>query len=178
MSGVYPSGVEVRRHARISTCGQYRYALWREWRTPLDPSRWVTFVMLNPSTADATIDDPTIRRCVGFARALGGTGLAVANLYAYRATKPADLWHAADPVGPENADTLAMFLDTSARHGFPVIAAWGSNAKPDRVQSVLSLPGAERLTTLGTTKQGAPRHPLYVRGDQPLIPYDERSVAR
>lgn len=87
------------RAAAISPDGAYRYSLHREWRRSEDQPRWVTFVMLNPSTADAVQDDPTIRRCIAFARALGGTGLAVANLYAFRATSPADLWAAAELSG-------------------------------------------------------------------------------
>lgn len=151
-----------RRHASISANGQYRWSLHREWREPLAWSRWVTFVMLNPSTADAEVDDPTIRRCIGFAKALGGTGLAVVNLYALRATQPADLWKSADPVGPANDEHLALFFGMAARHDFPIIAAWGSHAKADRVEAVLRLPGAERLQALHVTKSGAPGHPLYL----------------
>jgi len=162
-SGVYPAGVEVRRSAKLSDDGMYRYALIRRWQgTPGD--RPCTFIMLNPSTADADLDDPTIRRCVGFARALGCAGLAVVNLYAYRATKPADLWRANDPVGPEADHFLTLAAERSARLGSPLIAAWGVGAKPPRVAAVLELVkavGAE-LTALGTSKDGAPRHPLYL----------------
>jgi hypothetical protein len=143
--------------AVISECGLYRYRLTRTW----DPAvQALGFVMLNPSTADAEIDDPTIRRCVGFARDWGFGGIAVANLYAFRATKPADLWLAADPVGPENDEHLAA-LFTTPSVGM-VVAAWGANARPDRVAHVASLPGAITLHALGLTKDGAPRHPLYM----------------
>ena len=152
----------IRRHASISANGQYRWSLHREWKAPNERPRWVTFVMLNPSTADAEVDDPTIRRCIGFAKALGGTGLAVVNLYALRATNPADLWRSADPIGPSNDEHLAMFFSMSARYDSPLIAAWGSHAKPDRVATVLSLPGAYRLQALHVTKSGAPGHPLYL----------------
>lgn len=160
---VYPPDVDVRRHARLSADELHRYVLWREWRQPLTTPTWATFVMLNPSTADHQVDDPTIWACVTFARALGCTGMAVVNLYAFRATKPADLWRADDPVGPDNDRVLAEFLTLSARHGGPLIAAWGAHARPDRVAAVMAMPGADRFRALGVTKAGQPRHPLYVR---------------
>lgn len=159
---VYPTGATVKRHARISPDGRYRYALWREWKEPLTQPTWATFVMLNPSTADHQIDDPTIRRCVGFAHLLGANGMVVVNLYAYRATNPTDLWSAADPVGPDGDATIAEFLELSARHGGPLIAAWGAHARADRVAAVLAMRGADRFQALGLTKSGAPRHPLYL----------------
>jgi hypothetical protein len=168
---VYPTDADVRRHARISADGVYRYALWREWKYPLTQPTWATFVMLNPSTADHEIDDPTIRRCVRFADQLGATGLVVVNLYAYRATRPADLWRATDPVGPDGDATLEEFLALSARHGGPLIAAWGAQAHADRVDAVLAMPGANRLQALGLTKAGAPRHPLYLPADARTIPF-------
>ncbi|HEX7740583.1 MAG TPA: DUF1643 domain-containing protein [Marmoricola sp.] len=155
----------MARDAVLSLDGVYRYSLHREWCTGFFRPRWVTFVMLNPSTADAVQDDPTIRRCVTFAKALGGTGLAVVNLYAIRATSPTEALAAADPVGPRNDHYLAMFLEMAARYDFPLIAAWGTHAKPERVAEVLALPGADRFTALGLTKSGAPRHPLYLRRD-------------
>ena len=177
MSGVYPAGVEVRRQASISANGQYRWSLHRDWRTTEERPRWATFVMLNPSTADGEQDDPTIRRCVGFARALGCTGLAVVNLYAFRATSPADLWKTQDPVGPTNDHHLAVFLSMSKHYGFPVIAAWGAHARPDRIAQVVALPGADRLTCLGMTKSGAPRHPLYLPATAELVPWPTGGAA-
>jgi hypothetical protein len=125
------------------------------------------FVMLNPSTADAQLDDPTIRRCRGFSKLWDCNGLAVANLYALRSTNPTALWTHPDPVGPDNDDYLRKF----ARECGDVVCAWGANAKPDRVARVASIlaDAGARLWCLGTTKDGAPRHPLYVRADQPLI---------
>lgn len=171
----------VTRNARLSADGLYRHSLHREWRDLSDPSampRWVQFVMLNPSTADGMTDDPTIRRCIGFARSWGATGLAVVNLYAFRATSPADLWKAEDPVGPENDEILSRFFDMAARYGHPVIAAWGAHARPDRVAQVLQIPGANRLQALGVTKAGAPRHPLYLRGDVRPVPWLAPAVTR
>ena len=157
------------RSAVISEDGRYRYQLTRFW----DPSvHGLAFVMLNPSTADGTEDDPTIRRCMRFARDLGFGGLHVVNLYAFRATKPADLWRAEQPVGPENDDYLRRTFVAAAAFGKPVIAAWGANARPDRVAEVLDLPLARQsLHHLGLTKAGAPRHPLYLRADAKPSPW-------
>lgn len=153
---------------------EYRYTLDRTD----DASLWfqmhaprVLWIMLNPSTADETLDDPTIRRVRGFTHRLGSSGFTVVNLYAYRATKPADLWKAADPVGPDNDPTIRMLAFTARMEDAPIIAAWGANAKPERVAEVLALPHVGDLHCLGITKDGAPRHPLYLPLDAPLIPW-------
>ena len=152
--------------AVLSPCGTYRYRLTREWAErdllSAEGGGSVTFVMLNPSTADATLDDPTIRRCVGFAQALGCGSMIVVNLYALRSTDPKALWSHPDPVGPDNDKVLASTLWDAAYLGEPVIAAWGANARPDRVAAFMALPHADRVTALGVTKAGAPRHPLYL----------------
>ena len=150
--------------AKISQCGRYRYLLTRKSELQHPENGTALFVMLNPSTADAELDDATIRRCRRFARDWGCAGITVANLYAFRATKPADLWTSDDPVGPEND----LQLYSLAREYGDVICAWGANAKSERVQQVVRiLEGAgARLWCLGVTKSGAPRHPLYVRADQ------------
>lgn len=152
--------------AILSACGQYRYMLSRPG--DMTATRGAAlFIMLNPSTADAEQDDPTIRRCRGFARAWGCTGIQVLNLYALRSTDPAALWTHTDPVGPENDEWLTKF----ALRADEVVCAWGANAQPQRARIVAGMLAANgvRLKCLGTTKAGAPRHPLYVRGDQPLI---------
>jgi hypothetical protein len=152
--------MEMTKAARISEDGKYRYTLSRRWAA----GEVASFVMLNPSTADAQIDDRTIGRCIAFARSWGMGGITVVNLYAYRATKPAALWLAEDPVGPEND----WHLMEQAHFAFLLIAAWGVNAKPGRVAEVLALPGMDQLMALGVTKDGHPRHPLYLRGDARL----------
>lgn len=138
--------------------GEHRYSLTRTW----DPSaKHLVFILLNPSTADAMQDDPTIRRCIGFANRWGFGGIVVVNLYAYRATKPRDMLAAADPVGPENDRIIAEIVE-----GKTVVAAWGTLAKHQRVAEVLALlPAATQLLALEITKYGHPRHPLYVRGE-------------
>lgn len=153
--------------ATISPCGKYRYWLSRDG----DPSkRRVAFVMLNPSTADASIDDATIRRCRTFAR---GAGFVVVNLYAYRATKPADMFAVDDPFGAENDD----FLLNVAMGDYKIIVAWGVNAKLARIRYVTQLleqfdgNSSNTLYCLGITKDGHPRHPLYVKSDAPIVPW-------
>ena len=153
--------------AHISSDGQYRYGLWRSWG---DGPR-LPFVMLNPSTADASLDDPTIRRCIGFAKRDGYGGLIVVNLYAYRATDPKALLACADAVGPSNDDYLRGTINGSRKRDVPLIAAWGVNAKPERVRAVLGLIGGARWLCLGKTKHGHPKHPLYIKGDQPLVSF-------
>lgn len=161
----------VHKDALISPCGLYRYWLLREWDASLAV---LPFVMLNPSTADAEQDDPTIKRCMTFARRNGFGGIIVANLFAFRATKPADLWKAADPIGPDN-DAMLLRVATSVAHSSasraPIVCAWGSDGsdkgRDHRALIILRAAGAE-LRCLGTTSRGAPRHPLYVSGDQAL----------
>lgn len=111
----------LRRTVRISEDRIYRYRLERFW----SGKHALPFVMLNPSIADADIDDPTIRRCMRFARREGAGGIIVANLYAYRATEPNALWHAPDPYGPDNDAELTSVASWAARAGMPVVCAWG-----------------------------------------------------
>jgi hypothetical protein len=149
--------------ARISDDGLYRYTLSREWD---EGDGTCLFVMLNPSTADATEDDPTIRRCVGFAKSWGYRRLEVGNLFAFRATQPDDLFLADDPVG-QHDDFWLMWLYGRADR---IVAAWGAHAKATaRATEVLRRVHAsifsDLVVSLGTTKDGAPRHPLYVKGD-------------
>ncbi len=152
--------------AVLSPCGTYRYRLSRTglWLS----TRRVVFVMLNPSTADASVDDPTIRRCIGFARTLECERLDVVNLYALRSPNPQDLIDSAqagiDPIGPEND---AHIRDVTRGADF-VICAWGAHPIAEqRIRPVLDvLP--RPLFALGVTKYRAPRHPLYVRADAPL----------
>lgn len=152
--------------AVISPCGLYRYKLTREPHDLYTTRGAALFIMLNPSTADASLDDPTIRRCRGFAKEWDCSGIVVANLYALRATNPTALWTSADPVGPDNN----MWLAGLFREHDTIVCAWGANPKPERVAQVRKMfRDGTRPMCLGVTKSGAPRHPLYVRGDQPLI---------
>ena len=144
--------------AVLSPCGRYRYSLTRMFFTGRGR---VLFIMLNPSTADAETDDPTIRRCIGFAHRWGFQELAVANLFAWRATDPRELRRADDPVGPENDRHLMMMSGCADA----VIAAWGARGSyRNRAAEVLDLLEGT-VEHLGLTKQGNPKHPLYLRAD-------------
>lgn len=159
----------MRRGAVISDCGTYRYHLWRDWSNGAD-CRPLQFVMLNPSTADGEQDDPTIRRCINFAEREGCNAINVANLFAYRATDPKHLPRIG-AVGDDNDLWLQRYFDVSAAFGTPLVAAWGAHkAASDRAAIVRSMAASRGLTfaCLGRTKAGHPRHPLYVKGDQPL----------
>ena len=160
--------------ALVSECGTYRYKLWRAWDSHLPTC---AFVMLNPSTADATDDDNTIRRCIGFAKRWGFGGILVANLFAYRATKPKELLTAQDPVGPGNDQRLVEVGRSCAR----VVVAWGAGCRwrGRRRQDIEALnalrtcrPNSEVVMCLGTTAVGFPRHPLYVKGNTEPVPYE------
>lgn len=154
-------------HAVFSEDRIYRYSLLRQWE-PNAP--WMMFIGLNPSTADETNDDPTIRRCMGFARREGCGTLVMANLFAFRATDPAVMKAHPEPVGPESDERLARALGRIDH----IVAAWGVHGTHlGRDREVAEICKG-RLLCLGTTKEGHPRHPLYVRGDAPLVPFGRR----
>jgi hypothetical protein len=142
--------------AVFSSCGTWRYLLWRA----ADPrGKFVGIGLLNPSQADETRDDPTIRQCRARGRQAGLSGLIVWNLFAFRATLPADLKRAADPVGPDNDAAIALALALSDR----TILAWGNHgAHLQRDRTVLAQCAGAKLAVLGITGQGRPRHPLYL----------------
>ncbi len=152
--------------AVLSPDERYRYLLTRE--RAAGPG--LVFIMLNPSTADDRIDDPTIRRCIRFAAREDAGRLVVVNLFALRATDPRELARDPDPVGPRNDEFLLIHCTPGVR----VVAAWGAHpfaaARATTVTRMVTNAGAS-LECLGVTKDGHPRHPLYVRGDAPLVPY-------
>lgn len=145
----------------------YRYRLWRIWHRTRPIAVWC---MLNPSTASEITDDPTIRRCLGFAQCWGCGGILIVNLFAARATDPRTLATAPDPIGPENDDHLRWAASASAT---PLICAWGAHPlaqhgeRANRVQALLRQAGRS-LACLGTTAHGHPRHPLYLPSATPL----------
>jgi len=144
---------------------QYRYRLTRTWGSSGTHATWI---MLNPSTADALEDDPTIRRCIGFTRQWGLDGLIVVNLFALRATDPAELLRARAPIGDAND----QFIREAVHPWSVVVAAWGAHPLAAvRSQQVLEMITAKAdVGCLGTTKGGYPRHPLYIAADTPLEP--------
>lgn len=160
----------IESSAWLSDDDVYRYELTRRWGTgPLLP-----FVMLNPSTADGSVDDPTIRRCMGFARRGFLNGIKVVNLYAYRSTDPKALT-ALDvryAIGGDNDEAIQTMFHRAKLDMVPVIAAWGADPAARRAWEVQAdLFYGHKLFCLGVTKNGSPRHPLYVKADQPLVPF-------
>lgn len=159
--------LDVGASAVVSPCGQYRYWLTRgrEPRLPI--------VMLNPSTADESKDDPTIRRCMSFARREGYAGITVCNLFALRATDPAALRKHPDPFGPNNNQYLAAMIER-ATEPKTVLCAWGAfnfNSGITYAAEALLRHQNATLVCLGRTKEGAPRHPLFVAGNTPFEPF-------
>jgi len=136
----------------------WRYRLTREWDEGLPV---VNFVGLNPSTADAMVDDPTVRRCVGFARQWGFGKLVMTNIFAWRATDPNDMRRQADPVGEDNDEHLRK----AAREAQLVVACWGEGGQHlARGQAASGLLGID-VRCLGTNLSGQPKHPLYLALD-------------
>ncbi len=144
----------TERATIFSPCRAYRYTLWREW---IGGEGYAMFVGLNPSTADETQDDPTIRRCIGYAKSWGYAGLCMTNIFAYRATQPEDMKAVADPVGPEND----QYLQRIAAGAGVIVAAWGVHGTHQGRDSAVRrlLPA---LHCLKLTKDGHPGHPLYL----------------
>lgn len=156
--------------ADISECGRYRYRLWRDgWS---EDDRACLFIMLNPSTADAMKDDPTIRKCVGFCQRWGYGRLFVVNLFAFRSTKPAGLLGVEDPCGPENEGWIRSEAEAASR----IVLAWGSHHE---IRVLLSrrafemrrtlAPHRTKTVMLGQCKDGNPRHPLMLAYATPCV---------
>jgi hypothetical protein len=160
----------MEKYACISACGRYRYWLTRHWDQSLPV---VIYIMLNPSIADADHDDPTLRRCINFARDQGFGGLKIVNLFAWRSPDVDSLWdETKDVIGPENDHTLHETLATAAANDTPVVAAWGANGdhkgRADFVKEKAAALGI-KLNCLGQTQRGHPRHPLYVKAAQRFV---------
>lgn len=157
--------------AEFSSDRVHRYRLDRAW--DLGNARRLVVIGLNPSTADELVDDPTIRRCIGFAKRENCGGLIMVNLYSLRATNPADLKSATHRgAGHTNDDFILAACKTP---NAIVLAAWGSQGSWIWTRAgVVDWHLREhsiRLYSLGLTRDGQPRHPLYVKGDAPLQEY-------
>lgn len=161
----------VTKSAEVSECGRYRWWLRRGWKNwnklglPVKSLGVCCFVMLNPSTADDRQDDPTIRRCICFAKTWGYDTLSVRNLFAWRATDPRELFNAESVTGGQRGDSELLAACTADL----TVLAWGANVPFCRDKQALemftrSFPG-KPLYCLGLTKAGNPRHPLYVRSE-------------
>lgn len=171
----------MRSSAAISADQKYRYALVRHWGSDLDWTHACTnepraprvvWVMLNPSVADDEIDDPTIRKCIGFSRRWGYESMFVINLFALRATYPEELKRATDPFGPSNPTHIAFALKHAKTYGDLVVFAWGNHGKlfsaSEELKRVLRRHDLYPLYAppmcLGLTRSGQPKHPL-------MLPY-------
>lgn len=163
------------RGAVISGCGQFRYYLTRHWSS----APGLVFVMLNPSTADADVDDATIRRCAGFAVAEGFGGIEVVNLFAYRATDPKDLKSAGYQVGPGNDRWIELAAISARDGGGALCVAWGANAaglgRPQAVLTLLAKTGVA-IQCLRVTRGGHPQHPLMLSSSCRLQPFNHETA--
>lgn len=153
--------------ADFSPCRTWRYTLYRVW----DKGKsYVMFIGLNPSTADERRNDPTVRRCMGYAREWGYGALVMTNIFAFRATDPKVMKAAKDPVGPENDSWLQRKAETAGI----VVAAWGTHGvhrgREDAVR-LMFIQRKVRLMCLGKTKGGHPKHPLYLPKDAKPVPW-------
>lgn len=157
--------------ATISPCGLYRYHLWRVWD---DLKPVLCFVMQNPSTADDVDNDPTITRCIGFAKRDGYGGISVRNVFALRSTDERVLLSHPDPVGPENESHLmhARAVSMMTR----LVVAWGNRlggARLDRHYTAATnalLP--QKPYCLGINKSGEPKHPLFLASGTPMVQWE------
>jgi hypothetical protein len=144
----------MKKHAEISHEGKYRYELSRIWD---EEKPKVLFIMLNPSTADAEVDDPTIRKIMKFAQSWGYGGVYVGNLYAFRSRDPKRLKHTDDPIGPKNKTHIQRLLGLTKK----IIYAWGNNEKePCWLRELVDTPYC-----IDISKKGVPKHPLYLKSD-------------
>lgn len=157
--------------ATFSPCRTYRYALWRRW--DMFDDRMMIFIGLNPSTADEREDDPTIRRCIGFAKREGFGGIVMLNLFAFRTKSPEIMKRATDPIGPDN-DRIIMSYD---RTGCVFVGSWGTAGnylgRAKQVRELINQP----FYCLGLTVDGEPRHPLYLKSDTPLVMFPKWRIA-
>lgn len=162
----------MKAYAEFSDCKRYRYGLWRIWDEHLPH---VAFIGLNPSDVDEVKNNPTINRCISFARSWGYGGVCVANLFAFNTAVPEEMKKAKDPVGPANDKWLLGIAKSAAA----VVAAWGNDgAFLDRSAEVKNM--ISDLHALKINKSGEPAHPLYLRGDlvpMPLSSFSERTHA-
>lgn len=159
--------------ATFSPCGRYRYTLRRTCGglllTEADGfagDGQVVWIMLNPSTADASVDDPTIRKVRGYSERWGYRSLVVVNAYAWRSTDPRVLPSIADPVGPDNDAAIVSACAGAAQAGGPgvglVVCAWGKNLRPNRLAELARLLAGVPLHALKLNGDGSPAHPLYL----------------
>lgn len=169
------TGTDTYKYADISQCGKYRYSLSRTWNSDLPG---VLFIMLNPSTADAEDDDPTIRRCIGFAKAWSCGSIKVVNLFAYRTAYPSELAEVNESlrVGESNDREIRSALLTHQDAGDYIVVAWGASFHVahimERIKKVVSFLSLGDIMCLGITQNGSPKHPLYLPSNAILTKWE------
>ncbi|MFK7856815.1 MAG: DUF1643 domain-containing protein [Granulosicoccus sp.] len=157
--------MEIERKASFSRCKRYRYQLLRRWEG--GHGRCV-IVGLNPSTADAQVDDPTVRRCMGFAQDWGFNELLMVNLFAFRTPHPAHLKKCDSPIGPGNRRALQRACESAKR----IVVAWGTHGTyRNQAVKFASIAREQPLYCFGLSKNHQPLHPLYQRRDTVLMQY-------
>lgn len=147
----------MKKSAIFDETKKYRYVLTRQWG---NNKNFVNFVLLNPSTADENLDDPTIKACIRFANNWGYDGIWVTNLFAFRATKPHDLIQCSSPVGNQNN----KYLEKYSKKSKMVIIAWGNHGNfLNRDKEVIKiLSKIKNLYCIDITTKGNPKHLLYI----------------
>lgn len=170
--------IDLSETAAFSPCRIWRYTLHRQWKD----GEGIGFLMFNPSTADEMINDPTIRKCIGFAKRWGYGRLVILNLFAIRGTDPRIVRRVSDPVGPLN-DYHILKSVTGCRE---VVCAWGcgghmKDETAKRPAAVIKMLQEKEpympLTCMGYSADGSPRHPLMLKYTTERIPYTRRSAA-
>jgi hypothetical protein len=155
--------------AEFSEDKKYRYYLLRGWAVG---GNTVVFIGLNPSTADEQYDDPTVRRCIGFARRWGFSEMVMLNIFAFRSTDPFALEKEKDPVGPKND----LFLREFCKEADLVVFAWGTHGdlKWRGIHTAYMIKQTishDKIRCLGINSDQSPKHPLYLKRDTQLVPY-------
>jgi hypothetical protein len=152
----------MKSSAEFSPCRKYRFTLWRTWD---ETKPYAMFIGLNPSTADETQNDPTVTRCINYAKSWGYGGLCMTNIFAYRATQPEDMMSEKKPIGDENDASIL----NSAKEAGVVVAAWGNDGSyMGRSKQVKKL--VQNLHCINMNASGEPTHPLYQKADlKPIL---------
>ena len=161
----------INSYAKLSDNRKYRYILYRAWGKRIP---YALFILLNPSTADETTNDPTVRRCISFAKICGYGAMSIVNLFAYRTTDPKELQRCLYPFGNENM----FWIQEAISHADIIIAAWGTKGNyknQDKAVMCMVEQTGMQIKCLGITKSGHPKHPLYLSRNTELINYKPRS---
>ena len=173
----------MKRETIFSPCRKYRYTLWREWGCDLFEGDgvnrdrgFVQFIGLNPSTADETKDDPTIRRCIGFSRDWGYGAMVMTNIFAFRATDPEMMKACDSPETPDLSLENRHHIMNLAREAGIVIAAWGKHGKHMGLGADTLLcfkQNGLKIHHLGLNGDGTPKHPLYLKATTKPTEFDK-----